>query len=120
MADGSANPYLAVHAVLQAAMLGVEQGYECPAEEDLDCIENVRATRHVPTSLKKAVDALDKDSALRGALGALLVDGLVFLKRDEAKRLERRPASGSGNRRRPDSAAARAAGRARLAPPSAK
>jgi glutamine synthetase len=88
MADGSANPYLAVHAVLQAAMLGVEQGYDCPAEEDLDCIENVRATRHVPTSLKKAVDALDKDSALRGALGALLVDGLVFIKRDEAKRLE--------------------------------
>ena len=42
----------------------------------------------MPTSLKKAVDALDKDSALRGALGALLVDGLVFLKRDEAKRLE--------------------------------
>lgn len=88
MADGSANPYLAVHGVLQAALLGVEQGYECPAEEDLDCIENVRATRHVPTSLKKAMDALEKDSALRAALGELMVDGLVFLKRDEAKRLE--------------------------------
>ena len=88
MADGSTNPYLAVHAVLQAALLGVEKGYECPAEEDLDCIENVRATRHTPTSLKKAMDALEKDSVLRSALGELLVDGLVFLKRDEAKRLE--------------------------------
>ena len=87
MADGSTNPYLAVHAVLQAALLGVEKGYECPAEEDLDCIENVRATRHAPTSLNKAMDALDKDSVLRSALGELLVDGLVFLKRDEAKRL---------------------------------
>ena len=87
MADGSTNPYLAVHAVLQAALLGVEKGYECPAEEDLDCIENVRATRHAPASLNKAMDALDKDSVLRSALGELLVDGLVFLKRDEAKRL---------------------------------
>ena len=88
MADGSANPYLAVHAVLQAARLGVEQGYKMPAEEDLDGIENVRATRHVPPTMKKALDALEKDGALRGALGELLVDALVFLKRDEAKRLE--------------------------------
>jgi len=88
MADGSANIYLAVHAVLQASQVGVEQGYAIPAAEDLDCIENVRATRHVPTTLKKALDALEKDSVLRAALGELLVDGLVFLKRDEAKRLE--------------------------------
>lgn len=88
MADGSANPYLAVHAVLQAARLGVEQGYKLPAEEDLDGIENVRATRHVPSTMKKALDALEKDGALRGALGELLVDALVLLKRDEAKRLE--------------------------------
>lgn len=87
MADGSTNPYLAVHAVLQAALLGVEQGYDCPAEEDLDGIENVRATRHAPTSLKKAVDTLDRDQVLREALGPLLVDALVFIKRDEADRL---------------------------------
>ena len=87
MADGSTNPYLAVHAVLQAALLGVENGYDCPAAEDLDGIENVRATGHVPTSLKKAADALDQDRALRDALGPLLVDALVFIKRDEANRL---------------------------------
>ena len=49
----------------------------------------MRATRHVPSSLKKALDALDKDAALREALGPLLVDALVFLKRDEATRLEK-------------------------------
>jgi len=87
MADGSTNPYLAVHAVLQAALLGVENGYDCPVAEDLDGIENVRATGHVPTSLKKAADALDQDRALRDALGPLLVDALVFIKRDEANRL---------------------------------
>ncbi|MBB24661.1 MAG: glutamate--ammonia ligase [Geminicoccus sp.] len=89
MADGAANPYLATHAVLRAAMLGVEQGHRLPPAEDLDGIENVRATRHVPSSLKKALDALDNDAALREALGPLLVDALVFLKRDEATRLEK-------------------------------
>ncbi len=89
MADGAANPYLATHAVLRAAMLGVEQEHGLPPAEDLDGIENVRATRHVPSSLKKALDALDKDAALREALGPLLVDALVFLKRDEAARLEK-------------------------------
>ena len=53
MADGAANPYLATHAVLRAAMLGVEQGHRLPPAEDLDGIENVRATRHVPSSLKR-------------------------------------------------------------------
>ena len=89
MADGAANPYQATHAVLRTAMLGVEQGHRLPPAEDLDGIENVRATRHVPSSLKKALDALDKDAALREALGPLLVDALVFLKRDEATRLEK-------------------------------
>lgn len=88
MADGAVNPYVATHAVLRAAMLGVDQGYRLPEAEDLDGIENVRASRHVPSSLKKALDALEKDSVLTEALGPLLVDALVFLKRDEATRLE--------------------------------
>lgn len=88
MADGAVNPYVATHAVLRAAMLGVDQGYRLPEAEDLDGIENVRASRHVPSSLKKALDALEKDSVLTEALGTLLVDALVFLKRDEATRLE--------------------------------
>ncbi|MEM9438393.1 MAG: glutamine synthetase family protein [Pseudomonadota bacterium] len=86
-ADGSANPYIAVTAVLQAALLGVESSLPCPPAEDLDGIDNVRATRHVAPTLERALDALDKDKALRIAVGEELCDAQLYLKRDEAKRL---------------------------------
>lgn len=87
MADCSANPYQAVVAVLQAAKNGVEGKMAMPEAEDLDGLENVRATRHVPAGLKKALDALDSDKALRMAVGDLYCEALLELKRDEAKRL---------------------------------
>ena len=55
--------------------------------EDLDGLENVRATRHVPSSLAKALDALDADKDLRKAVGDLLCEAQLVLKRDEANRL---------------------------------
>ncbi|WP_299367957.1 glutamine synthetase family protein [uncultured Tateyamaria sp.] len=88
MADCATNPYLAVTAVLQAALLGVENGYDLPAAEDLDGLENVRATRHVPSALDKALDALDADAPLRAAVGDDLCNALIFLKQDEWKRLK--------------------------------
>ena len=87
MADNSANPYVAVAAVLQAAKRGFEQKMELPAAEDLDGLETVRATRHVPASLGKSLDALDKDKDLRLAVGELLCEGHLVLKRDEVSRL---------------------------------
>ena len=88
MADCASNPYLAVTAVLQAAKLGVKKTLPLPAGEDLDGMENTRATRHVPPSLDRAIDALDKDAPLRDAVGGLLCDALIFLKRDEFNRLK--------------------------------
>ena len=88
MADGGTNPYLATHAVLQAALLGVNNGYALPKPEDLDGLENVRATRHVPSNLTKSLDALEADKALKLALGEESVDALVYMKRDEVERLD--------------------------------
>ncbi|MEM8578463.1 MAG: glutamine synthetase family protein [Pseudomonadota bacterium] len=88
MADGSASIYLTVAAVLQAARLGAEGDYRLQAAEDRDGLENVRETRHVPSSLSKALDALDKDKALREAVGTEICDAILFLKRDEAQRLQ--------------------------------
>ena len=87
MADAAANPYLAVAAVLRAAKLGIDDDCRLPAAEDLDGLENVRATRHVPSSLPRALDALDGDGPLRLRVGELLCDALIALKRDEAQRL---------------------------------
>lgn len=88
MADCATNPYQAVTAVLQAAKLGVQGKLPLQAPEDLDGIEQVRATRHIPSTLDKALDALDKDNVLRHAVGELYCDALLFMKRDECNRLQ--------------------------------
>ena len=87
MADSSANPYLAVATVLQAAMLGVRAGLPLPKAEDLDGLENIRATRHAPASLTRALDALEKNRLLTDAIGSLLIEAHLVMKRDEVKRL---------------------------------
>ncbi len=87
MADCACNPYLAVIAVLQAAKLGVKNSLKLQPAEDLDGVEHVRATRHVPANLDKALDALDRDTALRNAVGELYCNALLYLKRDEVERL---------------------------------
>ncbi len=87
MADCASNPYQAVNAVLQAAKLGYENKLKLQAPEDLDGLENVRATKHVPSNLDKAINALDKDEALRHAVGELYCNALIYLKRDEVDRL---------------------------------
>ena len=86
--DCSCNPYLAVTALLQAGILGIENKFSLQDPEDLDGLENVRATRHVPSNLLNALDALEKDAELCGKVGDLISKAHIFLKRDEAKRLE--------------------------------
>ncbi len=87
MADCATNPYQAVMSVLQASRLGVEHTLNLQKPEELDGIERVKEKRHVPATLDKALDALDKDKPLRQAVGELYCDALLFLKRDECKRL---------------------------------
>ena len=88
MADCATTPYLAVTAVLRAALLGVDNGYPLAAAEDLDGLDNVRATRHVPSALDKALSALDAAASLRMAVGEGICDAVIFLKQDEWKRLK--------------------------------
>ena len=61
-----------------------------PRAEDLDGLENVRAIRHAPASLRRALDALEKDKTLIAAIGPLLVEAHLVMKRDEVKRLNGR------------------------------
>jgi len=83
MADCATNPYQAVTAVLQAARLGLASNMKLQPAEDLDGIENIRATRHVPSGLEKAISALDRDDSLRNAVGELYCNALIYMKRDE-------------------------------------
>ena len=86
MADASANPYTAVAAVLQAARLGLTNGYDLPAHETGDGFEVTDATTGVATDLNAAMEDLEADTALRAAVGETLVDNQIFMRRAEVEK----------------------------------
>lgn len=86
MADATSNPYTAVAAVLQAARLGVENSYPLPPIETGDGFEKTDAKEGTAMNLKKAVDDLEADTALSSAVGQMLVENHVFMKRKEVKK----------------------------------
>lgn len=91
LADCAANPYFALAAALQAALLGVSKGYDLPAPETNDGLETVSTDRHTPHSLGEALDALDTDVALKTAVGEELIDNFVAIKREEIRQLTDKP-----------------------------
>ena len=84
MADATCNPYTAVAAVLQAALLGYKNGYDLPAAESGDGFEQTDAKEGVAESLNAALDDLEADTALTGAVGQVLCDNQIFMRRMEA------------------------------------
>jgi glutamine synthetase len=91
LADGSANPYLATAALLFAGLDGIRREltpppavaglvYELPEEEQGDPI---------PLSLDAALAALEADEVLREAMGPMLVDTFLTIKRFELERYHR-------------------------------
>ena len=86
MADASCNPYTALAALLQAALLGVENGYALPAPEAGDCFERTDAGTGVAASLAEAMDDLEADTVLSAAVGKELVEHQVFMKRIEVEK----------------------------------
>jgi glutamine synthetase len=86
MGDGAANPYVLVATVLQAARLGFTEGYDLPPREIGDCFEHTTATSAAPDSLSDAMDALQADEALRMAVGEVLCDNQIFMKRAEVEK----------------------------------
>ena len=87
MADGVANPYVAVAAVLQAAKLGVEHNYELGPAESQDCLGSQDAKDGVGGSLEESLKDLSADSALVEVLGETLVQNHVCIKEVEAQTL---------------------------------
>ena len=86
--DCAVSPYVAVAAVLNAAMLGYEGKYELPEAETGDGLETVNTERHIADTLGESLDLLEKDTALTTAIGQLLIDNYVAIKRAEIAELD--------------------------------
>ena len=86
MGDGAANPYVLVATVLQAARLGFTHGHALPPRETGDCFEHTSATSAAPDNLSDALDALEADETLRMAVGDVLTQNQIFMKRAEVEK----------------------------------
>ena len=86
MADASANPYTAVAAVLQASLLGVENGYDLQKPETGDGFEKNDAEEGTAQTLDEAISDLAADNVLCDAVGRGLVDNHIFMKQQEVEK----------------------------------
>ncbi|HET9672436.1 MAG TPA: glutamine synthetase, partial [Actinomycetota bacterium] len=80
-ADAAANPYLAAAALLHAARLGVVEELELGPPQEPGADPNTDVT--VPDTLEEALEALQADTKIVGALGEWVVESFVALKRAE-------------------------------------
>ncbi len=88
-ADASCNPYLAVGGLIAAGLDGIERGLEPPEPVEVDPAtipEDERARRGIlplPATQEAALDALDADAVLTGALGPVLTKSYLTVRRSE-------------------------------------
>ncbi|MFD0916060.1 hypothetical protein ACFQ14_06535 [Pseudahrensia aquimaris] len=86
MADASANPYVAVAAVLQAARLGFENKHDLPPMETGDGFERNDARVGTALNLKKAIEHLAADQILAEAVGTDFVANHIYMKEKEFRK----------------------------------
>jgi glutamine synthetase len=83
--DQSANPYLAVGCAIAAGLDGIATKEPLPDEIVVDpATLGARAPARLPQSLDEAVDALEADAVIADAMGPLLFDSFVAVRRAEA------------------------------------
>ena len=87
--DASCNPYVALGGLIAAGLDGLERGLEPPEPVDVDPAtipEDERARRGIvrlPATQAEALDALAADDLLMGALGPVLAEAYLAVRRSE-------------------------------------
>jgi glutamine synthetase len=87
--DATCNPYLAVGGLIAAGLDGLERGLEPPEPVEVDpatIAEDERARRGIvrlPATQAEALDALAADTVLLSALGPVLADSYLAVRRSE-------------------------------------
>jgi glutamine synthetase len=88
-ADASSNPYLAVGGLIAAGLDGLERGLEPPEPVEVDPAtidgreREERGIAPLPGSQAEALDALAADEVLTGALGPVLAESYLAVRRSE-------------------------------------
>ena len=88
-ADASSNPYLAVGGLIAAGLDGLERGLEPPEPVEVDPAtidEQERVDRGIvrlPVTQEEALDALEADEVLTEALGPVLTEAYLAVRRSE-------------------------------------
>jgi glutamine synthetase len=88
--DHSGNPYLAIGALIAAGLDGITNKIDPGEPQEIDpgnysdTEREQRGIRRLPTSLDEAVDELERDDVLTGALGNLLATSYIAVKRNES------------------------------------
>ncbi len=88
-ADASCNPYLALGGLLAAGLDGLERGLEPPEPVEVDPATIDEADRErrgivrLPATQEQALDALESDPVLTGALGPVLASSYLAVRRSE-------------------------------------
>lgn len=88
LADGSCNPYLAAAVAIAAGLDGIEKEIEPGEPHNVNLYDfsdaelKEKGIHTLPQNLKEAIDALESDQVLKGALG-VLADEFINLKRME-------------------------------------
>lgn len=87
--DPSANPYLALACILECGLDGIKNKIEPIAPSYLNLFDLTKQERDdlgiasLPTSLKSALDALEKDEVVQNALGAHIYEKFMLAKNQE-------------------------------------
>jgi glutamine synthetase len=88
-ADASCNPYLALGGLIAAGLDGLERGHEPPEPVEVDPAtlpedeRDARGIRRLPATQGEALDALEADEMLTAALGPVLTQSYLAVRRSE-------------------------------------
>ncbi|MFW9889363.1 MAG: glutamine synthetase family protein [Candidatus Thorarchaeota archaeon] len=87
--DATTNPYLLFSVIVAAGMDGVNQEMKPPDPRNEDIFHLSDAERAsigikmLPSSLREALNHLERDEIIRDAIGSELIDAFIHVKRDE-------------------------------------
>ena len=88
-ADATCNPYLAVGGIIAAGLDGLERRLEPPDPVEVDPAtipegdREALGVRRLPATQQEALDALESDAVLTGALGPVLAGSYLTVRRSE-------------------------------------